>query len=308
MQLQAIPGTDISVSSICLGTMTFGKPVGHGEAVSIVHWALDHGINFIDTADMYEGYDRYLGSPGGVAETILGEALHDRRQRAVVTTKVGNRVGSADYEGCGLSRAHIVHQIDASLTRLQTDYVDIYEFHRPDRETPLGESIAVMAELIDAGKVRHWGVSNFSGDQIREIVRLCDAHGWPRPVVNQPPLNWLKRDEQADGLPVCCELEIAVTPYQPLHGGLLTGKYRLGQPLPAGSRAAESAWLDQPDDALFARLRQFESEADEARLTPAQYAVRWLLDQPGVTSVVAGVKRIEQLQELVDAARSTPHR
>ena len=300
MQLQSIPRTEISVSPICLGSMTFGNPVEPDNAVRLVHAALDSGINFIDTADMYEGYDRYLGSPGGVAETILGEALLGRRERVVVTTKVGNPVGGSDYAGRGLSRAHIIHQINASLARLQTDYVDIYELHRPDPETPLEESIAVMAELIVAGKVRHWGVSNFSGDQIREIVRLCDTHGWPRPVVNQPPLNWLKRDEQADSLPVCRELEIAVTPYQPLHGGLLTGKYRRSRPVPVDSRAAESAWLDQPDDALFDQLEQFEVEAQEARLTPAQYAVRWLLDQPGVTSVVVGVKRSEQLKELID--------
>jgi len=300
MQLQSIPRTGVFVSPICLGTMTFGNPVDRDNAIRLVHAALDNGINFIDTADMYEGYDRYLGSPGGIAETILGEALLGRRERAVVTTKVGNSIGGSNYTGQGLSRAHIIHQINASLARLQADYVDIYELHRPDPETPLEESIAVMAELIVAGKVRHWGVSNFSGDQIRDIVRLCDAHGWPRPVVNQPPLNWLKRDEQADSLPTCRELEIAVTPYQPLHGGLLTGKYRRSRPLPADSRAAESSWLDQPDDALFDRLEQFEVEAHEARLTPAQYAVRWLLDQPGVTSVVVGVKRIDQLKEIID--------
>ena len=300
MQLQSIPHTGISVSPICLGTMTFGNPVDRDNAIRLVHAALDYGINFIDTADMYEGYDRSPGSPGGVAETILGEALLGRRERAVVTTKVGNSIGGSTYTGQGLSRTHIMHQIDASLTRLQTDYVDIYELHRPDPETPLEESIAVMAELIVAGKVRHWGVSNFSGDQIRDIVLLCDAHGWPRPVVNQPPLSWLKRDEQADSLPTCCELEIAVTPYQPLQGGLLTGKYRRSRPLPADSRAAESSWLDQPDDAHFDRLEQFEVEAHEARLTPAQYAVRWLLDQPGVTSVVVGIKRIDQLKEIID--------
>lgn len=300
MQLQSIPRTEISVSPICLGSMTFGNPVERDKAVRLVHAALDAGVNFIDTADMYEGYDRFLGSPGGVAESILGEALLGRRERVVITTKVGNPIGGSGYVGQGLSRAHIVRQIDASLSRLQSDYVDIYELHRPDPETPLEESIAVMAELIVAGKVRHWGVSNFSGGQIREIVRLCDAHDWPRPVVNQPPINWLKREEQADSLPVCGELEIAVTPYQPLQGGLLTGKYRRRQPLPADSRAAESAWLDQPDDSLYDRLEQFEAEAQETQLTPAQYAVRWLLDQPGVTSVVVGVKRIEQLQELIE--------
>jgi len=300
MNIRSVPNTDIEVSSICLGTMTFGNPLARDDAIRLVHWALDRGINFIDTADMYEGYARYLGSPGGVAETILGEALKDRRQRAVVTTKVGNPVGGPDYQGQGLSRTHIVHQIDASLTRLQSDYVDFYELHRPDPKTPLEEPIAVMAELIEAGKVRHWGLSNFAGEQIRNMVRLCDVHGWPRPVISQPPYSWLKRDEENNSLPMCRELELAVTPYQPLQGGLLTGKYRRGQPLPASSRAAESGWLDQPDDALYRRLEEFESEAQEAKLEPAQYALRWLLDQPGITAVVMGVKRIDQLAEVLD--------
>lgn len=299
MNLKLIPTTETHVSRICLGTMTFGNPVGRNDAIRIVHWALDHGINFIDTADMYEGYDRYLGSPGGVAETILGEALKDRRDRAVVTTKVGNPVGGSEYRGEGLSRTHIQHQIDASLSRLQTDYVDFYELHRPDPKTSLIESIAVLAELIEAGKVLHWGVSNFSGGQINEMVRICNENRWPRPVISQPPLSWLKRDELTDSVPVCREFDMAVTPYQPLQGGLLTGKYRRGQPIPAASRAAESAWLDQPDDSLLDRLEQFESEAQQAKLEPTQYALGWLLDQPGITSVVVGVKRVEQLQAVV---------
>jgi len=302
MNLKPIPNTEIAVSPFCLGTMTFGNPVGRDDAIRIVHWALDHGVNFIDTADMYEGYDRSLGSPGGVAETILGEAIKDRREWAVITTKVGNAIGGDEYKGQGLSQAHILHQIDASLSRLQADYVDFYELHRPDPDTPLEESIAVMAELIEAGKVRHWGVSNFSGQQITDIVRLCDTHGWPRPVISQPPLSWLKRDEQADSLPVCREFNMAVTPYQPLQGGLLTGKYRRGRPLPAASRAAESEWLNQPDDSLFDRLEQFELEAQQAKLNPTQYALRWLLDQPGIASVVVGVKRIDQLNDVLDAS------
>jgi len=300
MRSQRVPHTDIEVSPVCLGTMTFGKPVGPSDAISIVHRALDCGVNFIDTADMYEGYDRFMGSPGGVAESILGLALKDRRERAVLTTKVGNPVGG-DYEGSGLSRAHILHQIESSLTRMQTDYIDFYHLHRPDPETPLVESIAVMAELIEAGKVRHWGVSNFSATQIREIVSLCEGNGWPRPVISQPPLSWLKRDELSENLPVCNELEIAVTPYQPLEGGLLTGKYRRGEPLPEESRAAESAWLNQPDESLFDRLEQFEAEAQQAGLKPVQYAMRWLLDQPGIVSVVMGVKRFEQLIDVIDA-------
>ena len=292
---------DLDVSVLCLGTMTFGNPVTRDNAVDLVHWALDHGINFIDTADMYEGYDRFLGSPGGVGETILGDALRGRREQAILTTKVGNPVGGTEYEGKGLSPAHITHQIDASLSRLQTDYVDFYELHRPDPDTPLDVTIAVIAELIQAGKVRHWGFSNFSGVQVHQIERICDEHNLPRPVISQPPLSWLKRDEQTDSVPACAELNIAVTPFQPLQGGLLTGKYMRGRSLPADSRAAESKWLKQPDNDVFDQLEQFESEAREAGLRPAQYAVHWLLNQPGITSVVMGAKRIDQLQDVLPA-------
>jgi aryl-alcohol dehydrogenase-like predicted oxidoreductase len=301
MQRQSLSNSDLQVSPICLGTMTFGNPVSQNDAVRLVHWAIDQGINFIDTADMYEGYDRFLGSPGGVGETILGHAIHDRRKQVHITTKVGNSVGTGEYEGTGLSRSHILHQIDASLRRLQTDYVDIYELHRPDPNTPLEESVSVMVQLIEAGKVRHWGFSNYSGDQIHDLVRICDQHSWPRPVVSQSPYSWIKRDEESNSLPACRELQISVTPYQPLQGGLLTGKYQKGQPLPKDSRAAESPWLEPPQETLLDDLARFEAEARETQLSPAQYAIHWLLNQEGIDSVVVGLKRVDQLDELLKA-------
>jgi len=301
MNNRRIPKTDLDVSPVCLGTMTFGNPVSSGDAIALVQWALDHGVNFIDTADMYEGYDRYFGSPGGVAETILGEALCGRRDRAVITTKVGNPIGDRQYEGTGLGRAHILHQIDASLARLQTDYVDVYELHKADPDTPLAESVGVMAELVVAGKVRHWGFSNFDAAQISEMLEICDRNGWPRPVIAQPPYSWLNRDVQADYLPVCRENQIAITPYRPLEGGLLTGKYRRDRPPPRGSRATENPnWLKLEAD-VYEKLEPFEQEASSAGLSAARYAIRWLLDRPGVISVVAGVKRIDQLEDLIAA-------
>ncbi len=300
MKYRSIPNSDIEVSPICLGTMTFGTPVKSDDAIRIVHWAIEQGINFFDTADMYEGYDRKAGSGGGVAETILGKAIQKKREHVVITTKVGSAIGNSEYEGEGLSRKHILHQIDASLSRLQCDYVDLYELHRPDPETALEETLAVMDELITRGKVRYWGVSNFSGQQITEIVEQCDTHGWRRPVISQPPLSWLKQDELTDSVPVCREFEIAVTPYQPLQGGLLTGKYRRDQQMPTDSRAAESEWLNQPDETLFDQLEKFQAEAEAAGLQPSQYALRWLLEQPGVTSVVLGIKRVDQLQLAVE--------
>ena len=301
MQQRRIPNTDLDVSVVCLGTMTFGTPVDQQGVDSIIDWCLDNGLNFIDTADMYEGYTRFLGSPGGKSEAYIGNALKGRREQAVITTKVGNPVGDDSYSGTGLGRDHMLHQIDASLGRLRTDYVDIYEMHRDDPDTPLEESIATMAGLIEAGKVRHWGFSNFEPDDIHRMIALCDGNGWPRPVIAQPQLSWLVRDSEEAYIPTCVEYDIAVTPYRTLQSGLLTGKYKRGQEAPAGSRGDESSWLDDPDDELWDRIEEFEREADGASLTPTQYAVKWLLDRPGVTSVIVGCKRPDQLEPFVDA-------
>ncbi len=300
MQQRRIPNTDIDVSVVCLGTMTFGTPVDQQGVNGIMDWCLDNGLNFIDTADMYEGYTRFLGSPGGKSEAFIGNALVGRRDQAVITTKVGNPVGDDTYSGTGLGRDHMLHQIDASLDRLRTDYVDIYEMHRDDPDTPLEDSIATMAGLIEAGKVRHWGFSNFEPSDIHRMIALCDGNGWPRPVIAQPQLSWLVRDAEDEYIPACIQYDIAITPYRTLQAGLLTGKYKRGQGAPAGSRGDESSWLDDPDDELWDRIEEFEREAAGASLTPTQYAVKWLLDRPGVTSVIVGCKRPDQLEPFAE--------
>jgi L-glyceraldehyde 3-phosphate reductase len=301
MEYRLIPNTEIEVSTLCLGTMTFGDPVKEKEAIHIVDWAIDHGINFIDTADMYEGYTRTMGSPGGVTEEILGMALKGKRDQVIVTTKVGNAIGDDSYRGAGLSRSHIMHQIDASLKRMQTDYTDFYHLHRPDPDTPLGESIAVMAELIQAGKVRHWGFSNFEVEQIREMLQLCEVNSWPRPVISQPNYSWLNREVEEEHLPLCRKEAIAVTPFKVLEGGLLTGKYRKGQEAPGDSRNSENpGWIAfEMDDDLFTQLDEFENKAKEKSRSPVRHAVTWVLEQGGVASVVLGLKRPDQLEDLL---------
>lgn len=304
MQYRRIPNTDIDVSPICLGTMTFGVPVGESDAIEIVHRALDHGVNFIDTANMYEGYTRTPGSPGGVAEEILGKALARRRQEAVVVTKVGNAIGPGPDDQ-GLSRRHVMREIDRSLARMKADYVDFYLMHKPDPETPLHESIEAFADLIKMGKVRYWGVSNFSAEQLAEIVELCKQNAWPAPVVNQPYYNVLNREIEQDALPLCVKYRIAVTPYRPLEGGLLAGKYRLGVSPPPGSRGAEKAeWIPKlQDDALMAKVSALQRLADEVGRPLSQYSLAWLLTRQGVVSVVVGVKRVEQLEDNLEAAQ-----
>ena len=291
---------DLEVPILCLGTMTFGTPVGEREGIEIVQRALDLGINFIDTANMYEGYTRYIGSTGGAAEEILGKALRGRRDEAVVATKVGMKIGP-DAEDEGLSRAHIRRECERSLQRLGTERIDLYYMHKPDPETPLEESIGAFHELVQSGKVRHWGVSNFDAEQTRQVLAACDREHWPRPVAHQAPYSLLKRDIEADLLPLCRAEGIAVVPYQVLQGGLLTGKYRSA--IPAGSRGAEKPeWLPLlADESISNELEELASRARNDGVDLFEYTLRTTAAIPGMTSIILGVKRPEQLDAAVRA-------
>ncbi len=306
MELRPIPNTDLYVSPICLGTMTFGTPVGEADAIRLVHYAFDRGINFIDTANMYEGYARRVGSAGGVAERILGKAIAGRREDFVIATKVGMKVGAAP-EDEGTSPAAIRKHLDLSLDRLNTEYIDIYYLHKPDPGTPLSETLAALDAVIRAGKVRYYGVSNYSAARLRELLALADANGLPRPVMVQPGLSLLKPDACTDLLPLCAREGIAVAPYQVLQGGLLTGKYRRGEPPPAGSRKAEMAnWVWDLDDALFDRLEAIGNDAAAAGLSMTRYAIRWALERPAVVSVIVGAKRPAHIDDAVAAGAASP--
>ncbi|MCK5119954.1 MAG: aldo/keto reductase [Candidatus Latescibacteria bacterium] len=284
-----------------MGTMTFGTPVAEADAIRMVHWALDHGINFIDSANIYEGYARVLGSPGGVAESIIGKALKGRRDQAVLATKVGMRVGEAP-EDEGTSPAALRKHLELSLDRLATDVIDLYYLHKPDPETPLVETLGALDQVIREGKVRYYGVSNYSARELSDLLTVADADGLPRPVLCQPPLSLLRQDVLSDLLPLCEREHIAVTPYQILQSGLLTGKYRRGESLPEDSRKGEqSGWVWELTDALFDRLDEIEAQSRKAGLTMTQHAIRWVLAQPAVVAAIVGVKRTEQLEEAMAA-------
>jgi aryl-alcohol dehydrogenase-like predicted oxidoreductase len=292
-----IPNTCLDVSSICLGTMNFGTPVGETEAIKLVHYALNRGVNFIDTANMYEGYSRVIGSAGGVAEEILGKALVGRRDQVVLATKVGMKVGN-EPEDEGTSPAAISKHLELSLRRLATDFIDIYYLHKPDPKTPLVEILSALEKVIRKGKVRYYGISNYSAQQLAELLSVAEANGLPRPVICQPPLSLLKQDVIVDLLPLCEREEMAVAPYQVLQGGLLTGKYRRGETIPPDSRKAEkSGWVWDLTDELFYRLEEIEIQAKNAGLTMTQYSIRWVLSQPAVVAAILGVKRTGQLDE-----------
>lgn len=301
MQLRSLGSSGLLISPVCLGTMTFGTPVAERDAIRLTHAAIDLGINFIDTANAYEGYARYLGSPGGLAEEIVGKALSDRRNRVILATKVGAPLGPGPQDR-GLSAVHILRELERSLQRLQTDVIDLYIIHWPDKLVPLEVTLQAMDTAVRQGKIRHFGASNHSASQLCEMVWLSERHHCPRVVSSQIPFSLLRREMQHD-LPFCQQHGIGVTPYQSLQGGLLTGKYRRGQPPPDDSRAAEKPdWVWKRDDALFDRLEGIESLAAETAVPVAQYVLAWALMQPAISSLIVGVKRIEQLQDAVAAA------
>jgi len=302
MKQNRIPNTELEVSAVCLGTMTFGTPVGEADAIRLVHHAFDRGINFIDTANMYEGYARHIGSPGGVAEQIVGKAIAGRRDDFVIATKVGMKVGEAP-EDEGTSPDAIRKHLDLSLKRLATDRLDLYYLHKPDPDKPVIDILTALAEATRAGKIRHYGVSNYSADQLAELLSVADASGLPRPVITQPGMSLLKQDVRADQLPLCAKEGIGVAPYQVLQGGLLTGKYRRGERIPSDSRKAEKdGWVWDLDGELFDQLEAIEKQADDAGLSMTGYAIRWALDQPAVVSAIVGVKRADQVDDVVAAA------
>ena len=306
MHYRPLGRSDLRVSTLCLGTMTFGSPVSEPDAVRLVHEAMDRGVNFFDTANIYEGYTRVIGNPGGRAEEILGQALLGRRDRAVVVTKVANPVGPGPGDK-GLSPAHVRREIDKSLRRLRTDHVDIYYLHKPDPDTPLADSLAAFNEIVDTGKARHYGFSNFSAAQAEEILRVCDALRLRRPLVTQPPYSLLKRGIEGDLLPLCRREGIGVTPYQVLQGGLLTGKYRRGQPPPAGSRKADRGdWMWDLTDELFDAIESAERDARAAGRPLAEHAIAWVLGQPGIASAIVGLHTAAQLDQAIRAAESAP--
>ncbi len=301
MKNRPIPRTKISVSPICLGTMTFGTPVNEADSIKLIHHAFDKGVNFIDTANMYEGYARFIGSPGGVGEQITGRAIKGNREAYVIATKVGMKVGEAP-EDEGTSPAAIKKHLELSLVRLGTDYIDLYYMHKWDTSAPLVDMIAAMAEAIKAGKILHYGISNYTAEQTAEVLKLADANGLPRPVIHQPDMSLLKPALCADLLPLCEKEQIAVAPYRVLASGLLTGKYHRDTPPPPDSRKVEKeGWMLEFNDALFDKLEAIEADAEAAGVTMTQYALQWMLKQPAVVSAIIGVKRADQIDDAVSA-------
>jgi len=282
------------VSAVGLGCNNFGMRVDLVGTRAVVDTALDAGVTLLDTADVY-------GNQGG-SEEFLGEVLEGRRDRVVLATKFGGDMG--DGETARGSRAYIHQAIEASLARLRTDYVDLYQYHTPDNVTPFEETFGALEELVQQGKVRYVGHSNLEATQVEEVDALARERGFARPVSAQNQYSRLRREAEEELLPTCERLGIGILPYFPLASGLLTGKYKRGQPPPEGTRLSGRA--DALKEEQFDRIEALERYASERGLTLLQVAIGGLLAQPAVSSVIAGATKPEQVSANVVAGAWEP--
>ena len=297
LQSKPIAGTSLRVPRATVGTMMFGSRADSGESQRIVDCALDHDIGFFDTADSYND---------GEAERLLGRALAGRRDRAVVATKVGYAKG-ADGTEEGISEAAIRRAVDLSLQRLNMDWVDIYYLHRPDRHVPIEESLGTMASLVREGKIRHFGVSNYGAWQTYEILRLCEQNGWPRPVMSQMLYNVLVRQLDFEYRALCRREDLHLTAYNPLAGGLLTGKYTSLHDESKGGRFVGNAmyrkryWSERMLKGALALRRV----ADEHGVSLTHLALNWIAQQDLADSILLGPSSAAQLLDCLAAGDST---
>lgn len=296
MPYRPLGTSGVSVSILCLGTMTFGDSTDAKTANEMVAHAFDAGVNFIDTADPYAG---------GASEPIVGAAVRARRDRWIVATKVGNVLpflDKAPHTG-GLSRRWVIRACDLSLARLGLDYVDIYYLHKDDPSTPIAETVGAIGDLMRAGKIRYFGLSNYRGWRIAEVMRCCEKLGVPPPVVSQPYYNLLNRTPEVEILPACDHYGLGVVPYSPIARGVLTGKYAQGE-VPADSRGArkDKRFMETEFRAeSFAIAQKLKEHAQRTGRTPIQFALAWLWANRIVNSVIAGPRTFDQWAQYVKA-------
>ena len=291
------------VSTVGLGCNNFGRKLDQGESAEVVKAALDTGINHFDTADVY-GYGDHPYSGRGRSEEYLGRAIGSLREEVIVATKFGSPRGADDPSMRGGSRSWVNRACEGSLRRLGTDYIDLYQIHMPDTDTPIAETLGALTELVAQGKVRAIGCSNFTAPQLEEADALSRETDLARFASVQNEYSLLRREAEQDVLPACERLDIAFLPYFPLASGLLTGKYRKGRAAPDGSRL--TFWKPRPHLALDADLLdRVEILTELARTsghTILELAVSWLLARPQVASVIAGATTPEQVRDNFDAA------
>ncbi|HKD84845.1 MAG TPA: aldo/keto reductase [Terriglobales bacterium] len=280
--------TDLEVSRYCFGTMTLGKPLDQAGTTQIVNRCIDAGINFFDTANMYQY---------GVAETLLGHALKGKRDKLVIASKVFFKMGDAPDQG-SLSRKAILRAIDESLQRLGTDYLDIYYFHAPDHTVPVEESMEAMHSLVKQGKVRYPASSNYAGWEVVQMLWLAKDRGWQEPRISQPMYNMLARGIEQEYLPMCKEFAISNIVYNPLAGGLLTGKHKQEKITPGTRFDNNKLYQDRYwHEQYFRSVEKLREIAKSAGRSLVSLALNWLLHHTPSDCIILGASRMEQLNE-----------
>lgn len=295
MNYRYLGKTGLKVSELCLGTMTFGRETDEATSHRMLDRFVETGGNFIDTADVYTQ---------GASEAIIGRWLANQpRDDLVIATKVRFGMGAGPND-IGLSRKHILAGVEASLRRLGTDYLDLYQLHCWDKRTPLEETLSALDGLVKSGKVRYIGVSNFTGWQLQKAIDLSLHHGWESFVCLQPLYNLLDRQLELELLPICQNEGLGIIPWSPLRGGWLTGKYRRDMDKPpqatrlekASEKGWSEAWEQYANDRTWAIIDTLLAVAEEAGKSAAQTALNWVLHRPGVTAPIIGARTMEQLE------------
>jgi 1-deoxyxylulose-5-phosphate synthase len=292
MDYRTLGCTGVRVSPLCLGAMNFGGPTSEADSVAIVDAALDAGINFVDTADVYNR---------GESERIVGAALKrdGKRDQVVLATKVNGEMGPGPNDR-GISRYHIIKACEDSLRRLQTDRIDLYQIHRPALDIPPDETLRALDDLVRAGKVRYIGCSTFPAWMVMEALMVSAEQRLARYISEQPPYNLLDRRIENELIPLCQKYGLAIIPWSPLAGGILAGRYA-GAAVPADSRAARNG-MDSPfgqrvTERAQAAVQQVAERAAMRGMTSSQLALLWAKDQPGVTAPIIGPRTLDQLKD-----------
>ena len=292
MDYANLPGTSVKVSRLSLGTMMFGGQTNEADSLAILDYAFEQGVNFWDTANIYNG---------GESERITGKALKGRRDEVILATKVFNPM-SGKMNDWGLSRRAILSAVEASLKRLDTDYIDLYYLHSPDYETDLRETLDTMDSLVRAGKVRYIGISNYAAWQAADMLAVCEQNSYAKPVFSQNIFNLITRAAQTEMLPFLRAHRMGMTVYNPIAGGLLTGKHKPGTP-GEGTRFALNTnyfnryWTQEN----FSAVDQFTLIAQAQGMSLLELSMKWCLAQSGVTSVISGVSKLSQLSQNIKA-------
>lgn len=292
MEYRALGRTGVQVSPLCMGCMNFGWGTDEAESHRIIHAALDSGVNFLDTANVYGR---------GASEEVVGRALEGRRDSVVLATKFHGKMDDSDPNASGNHRFHIRCQCEESLRRLNTDRIDLYQVHRPQPSIPIDETLRALDDLIRAGKVLYIGSSTFGAWQLAESLWAADALGLNRFVCEQPPYNILDRRIERELLPFCRTYDFGVIPWSPIAGGLLTGKYRRREGGPADSRYPKGPPEERATPRAFDSIEGFLKLAEEKGCSPSALAIAWVRAQPGVTCPIIGPSKFSQWEDNLTA-------